>query len=76
MDTNPSAGVYANNQKTFCSGPGVVLALTEIQELILVQCYAKDRDDYRKWSNNCGGIKSASKKLLVDKEGYIKENVY
>lgn len=53
-DTNPSASNYAQRQEGFRSGVGTILKLTPDQEKKLVECYAKKRKDYSKFTNNCG----------------------
>jgi RHS repeat-associated protein len=53
-DTNSSASNYAENQTKFRSGVGTILKLTPDQEKKLIACYAKKRDDYDKFGNNCG----------------------
>ena len=53
-DTNPSASNYAQRQERFRSGVGTIFNLTPDQEKKLVECYAKKRKDYSKFTNNCG----------------------
>ena len=53
-DTNPSASDYAQRQEGFRSGVGTILKLTPDQEKKMVECYARKRKDYNKFTNNCG----------------------
>ena len=53
-DTNPSASDFAKKNQKFRTGAGVILKLTPEQEKKLVQCYAKARESYTIFSNNCG----------------------
>ncbi|MCI0556995.1 MAG: hypothetical protein MN733_00750, partial [Nitrososphaera sp.] len=50
----PNAVDYAKRQQGFRSGVGTILKLTPEQEKKLVECYAKKREDYSTFTNNCG----------------------
>jgi hypothetical protein len=52
-DTNPSADDFAKKNQKFRTGVGVILKLTPEQEKKLVQCYAKAREKYTIFGNNC-----------------------
>ena len=67
-DTNPSASNYAQRQERFRSGVGTIFNLTPDQEKKLVECYAKKRKDYSKFTNNCG---DPHKDCLQDATGVL-----
>jgi len=67
----PKASDYAEKQKDFRSGVGVILKLTPEQEKILVECYKEHGGEYSAFSNNCGDphlscLKKALKKDISD----------